>query len=154
MNEPLKNLTRKDLEPVWNARQISLAKIAAALGVSRQGLTSKAKTLGLKPRGKNYLPQQRGDNELFTRMWTAGVHVSDMTEFFGYSSPGAVTVRRRNLSLPARTRGGGKGHGSGWVETISIDEFWEIDAVRRLHEIAAKNRAEAQKKITKERAEG
>lgn len=64
----LQHITRERLEPIWNRREISITRIAEALGVSRQGISCRAKVLGLPPRGKNYDPQKKGDDALFARM--------------------------------------------------------------------------------------
>lgn len=132
MRNALKNITRQDLEPLWAARKVPLDRIASALGVSRQGLAYKAESLGLPRRGKNYEPQRNGNDDLFSRMWLAGVSVCEMAKFFGYAHAGSVTVRRRNLGLPGRTRGGP----GGWRETISLAEFQEIEMGRRMQETA------------------
>ncbi|MFY0309652.1 hypothetical protein ACFMBG_07115 [Leisingera sp. D0M16] len=133
---PLKHITRETLAPLWNRHDIPTERIAAALGVTRQGLSYKAKTLGLSSRAK--VRKRLVDDETFTRMWNAGVCSTEMAEHFGYTHRSAIGTRRRNLGLPARTRGrGGTNHG-GWQQTISLAQFFEA-------ELAEAMRAEAQK---------
>ena len=122
---PLKNLTRETLAPIWCRREIPMERIAGALGVTRQGLAYKAKSLGLPSRKGNYDGQKLGSDERFRKMWLAGVSVEDMTKYFGYASHRGVIHRRGRLGLPLRTRGDGTNKHAGWVETISLAEFLE-----------------------------
>lgn len=132
MRTPLSNITREHLDPVWSRLDISTEKIAAALGVTRQALSGKAHSLGLPKRTKNRAPQTKGDDALFSRMWLAGVSSPEMAAFFGYSHPSSVTTRRQNMGLPRRNRSrGGK---TPWAETISIDQFWEMEVARKMQE--------------------
>lgn len=129
---PLANITRADLEPLWMRREIPTRTIAEALGVTRQGLSLKARTLGLPSRAGNQAPNTYGDDDLFRRMWIAGVRSSEIAKAFGYTHQAAVGHRRAALGLPARTRThGGKTIG-GWKETISLARFLEIDLAERM----------------------
>lgn len=115
LKRPLHKLTREDLEPIWNRREIPLDRIAAALGVTRQGLTYKAKSLGLQPRSKNYEPQKKGlSDEKFIQLLEDGVLLKDIAAAYGYERPSNLTTRRRNMGLPPRTRSRGKGGHAGW----------------------------------------
>lgn len=127
---PLRNLTREKLEPVWNRLDIPTERIAAALGVTRQGLSFKAKALGLPPRTKNREPQKKLKDDLFRRMWLAGVCTTEMARHFGYSSRSAISHRRVMLGLPPRTRRKGSGKHGGWVQTITIAQFFEMEMAR------------------------
>lgn len=129
----LKNLTREALEPVWFRRSIHLERIASSLGVSRQGLSSKAKALGLPPRGMNYDLQKKCSDDLFRRMWMAGVSLQEIADYCGYTKPQNVTQRRKNMGLPARTRGKETGRHAGWP-TIGLSDFLEGDLARRMME--------------------
>lgn len=132
LNAPLRNITRDTLEPLWSRMDIPTARIAAALGVSRQGLSWKAKALGLPPRTQNREPQKKLDDAMFTRMWLAGVSSTEMARYFGYAGSGALSRRRVILGLPARTRGRGGKNAGGWIETISLTQFLERDMADRL----------------------
>lgn len=127
---PLKNITREDLEPLWSRLDIPAARIAAALGVTRQALSAKAKKLGLPSRYTNRVPQKRGADELFARMWLAGVRMDEMASYLGYSGPSSVSNRRRAMGLPPRSRVRGIKKHAGWQETITLQEFLEMEVAR------------------------
>lgn len=123
--QPLKNITRETLEPLWSRHDIPTARMAKALGVSRQALSSKARTLGLPSRAK--VRKCFVGPETFKRMWTAGVCSTEMAEHFGYTHRSAIGTRRRKMGLPARTRSkGGSNHG-GWEQTISLQQFFQAE---------------------------
>jgi len=137
MTRPLANITREVLAPVWMRHYIPTEVIASRLGVTRQGLSWKAKSLGLPSRAKNRM--KFSDDETFTRMWMAGVSTAEMAKAFGYRHPQSITTRRRALGLPARMKsGGGKG---GWGATISLAEFHEIQLAEQMTQRARKERA-------------
>ena len=130
---PLAHITRAALEPVWMRKDITIENIAKTLGVSRQAVSYKAKALGLPSRYGNQRPKQKVDDDTFTRMWLAGVNTREMAEHFGYAHPSAIGHRRVLLGLPARKRStGGKNHG-GWVQTISLAQFAEMELARKLN---------------------
>ena len=76
--DPLHRLTREALEPVWTRFDIPTERIATRLGVTRQALSQKARSLGLPPRTGNQRSHQKVDADTFRRMWLAGVNTSDM----------------------------------------------------------------------------
>lgn len=135
--QPLRNITCEALAPLWARHDITTARIAEALGVSRQALSAKAKTLGLPSRAK--VRKRLCDDETFARMWRAGVNTADMARHFGYSHRSCIGIRAELLGLPRRTRGQNTGNIGGWVQTISLDKFLE-------QELAAKMKDEAQKR--------
>jgi len=130
----LARLTRERLEPLWGRKDIPVARLAGALGVSRQALHHHARKLGLPPRGAAQVTQRKGDDALFARMWRAGVHVDEMARHFGYAGRTCVSQRRRMMGLPARTRGRGTGKTGGWRETITLREFAETEMARLMAE--------------------
>lgn len=130
MTRPLANITREVLEPLWLRHDIPTERIASALGVTRQGLSYKARSLVLPSREKNR--KRLVDDDTFTRMWMAGVSSTEMAEHFGYSCRSAITARRRLLKLPARTRGRGGKNAGGWQETITLAQFAEMELARRM----------------------
>ena len=138
MTRPLANITREVLEPVWTRHDIPTEVIAARLGVTRQGLSYKARSLGLPSRAKNR--RKHVDDETFTRMWLAGVSSAEMAKEFGYCGRQAITTRRRILGLPARRRAHGTGNFGGWPKTITIAEFYEQELAERMKREAAKVR--------------
>ena len=138
---PLRNITRETLEPLWARREIPIARMASALGVTAAGLSWKAKSLGLPSRAGNQRPRQKVDSDLFRRMWLAGVSSVEMAAAFGYSHPSGVTTRRRLMGLPPRTRGKSGKNNGGWCAHITIDQFYEAEVARAMH--AAAGRAAA-----------
>lgn len=129
---PLANITREVLEPIWCRRDIPTAKVAERLGVTRQALSLRAKTLGLPSRAGNQESHKRGDDDLFRRMWEAGVSTGDMARHFGYSYAACISTRRRNMGLPARPRG---------FRSIPISVFYEAEIGRHMRRIAKKRGA-------------
>ena len=136
MTRPLANITRDLLEPVWMRHDIPIKVIAARLGVTRQGLSNKAKSLGLPSRAKNR--PKYVDDETFTRMWLAGVMKKEMADAFGYYGPAAIGARRTLLGLPARKRERGTGNFGGWPKTITITQFYEQELAERMKSESAK----------------
>lgn len=131
---PLKNLTADDLRPLWSRLDIPTRRIAKVLGVTRAGLSSKARALGLPSRVGNKEPMKLMTDETFTRMWMAGVKIADMARVGGYAQPTAIGQRRILLGLPARSRAQGTGNKGGWAESISLSEFNEIEMARIMKE--------------------
>ena len=130
---PLKHIKKSDLAPVWARLDISMDRIAETLGVTRQALSSKAKTLGLPSRAGNREPQKKIPDQQFIKMWNAGVNTTDIARHFGYSRRSAVSKRREMLNLPARQRakGSNKNH-CGWVGTISLTRFLEDQLAEKM----------------------
>lgn len=124
-SRPLKNITREDLEPLWSRLDIPTEKVAEALGVTRQGLSHKARALGLPSRVRNR--RKLCDDATFERMWLAGVSIQEIADHFGYMQRQGVTTRRRHLGLPPRTRIKGTKQTGGWRETISMTRYVEIE---------------------------
>ncbi len=135
----LKNIDRETFAAAWARLDIPLVKIAGALGVSRQAVSAKAKTYGLPSRQWNREPQKFMPDDLFRRMWMAGVCTSDIARAAGYSGPTCISKRRSAMGLPARRRdGGGRAQGTGiggWTGTISIETFQEMELARMLSEV-------------------
>jgi hypothetical protein len=146
---PLKYLDDDVLASAWARTDISTEKMATALGVSRQSLSSRAKTLGLPPRTGNRNSLKKGlSDERFTEMWTAGVRAKDIASAFGYSLPRSVYARRCRLGLPARARSFfGDGSAGGWSNTISLSAFLEREMVGPLAVIASMESAAMRKNM-------
>ncbi len=54
---------------------------------------------------------------------------------FGYLSHSCITVCRRGLGLPPRTRSKGGGR-CGWANTITLAEFREVELALKMKEAA------------------
>lgn len=101
--QPLRRITRDDLEPLWSRADITIDRMAEVLGVTRQAVSCKAKALGLPSRAWNrYSP---APEHAFRRMWLAGVRSREIAAHFGYSQVKSVTQRARKLGLPKRGPG-------------------------------------------------
>ena len=137
----LQHITREVLAPVWNRRDIPAERISAMLGVSRQGLSYKAKSLGLPSRAGNYEPLKKADDAVFARMWNAGVKADEIAGALGYKSRSAVDDRRRRMGLPARSRSDGGGARGGWAETITLSQFHEMELGRAMQAAAGGGRS-------------
>lgn len=136
---PLKNITRETLAPLWAREDIPTERIAKALGVTRQAVSSKARTLGLPSRAK--VRKQLCNNETFRRMWLAGVNSTEMAQHFGYSHRSAIGSRAGAMGLPRRARSTDTGKTGGWVQTISLAQFFEQDLRNRMEAEAKKREA-------------
>ena len=137
----LKWLTKELLEPVWSRRDVRTEDIARALNVTRAAISFRAKTFGLPSRAGNQLPAKKAPDDLFREMWVAGVSSGDMARYFGFAGRSSVTARRRLMGLEPRVRSieGVSNRSQGyWVETISIDEFWQMKLGDRMRAEAAK----------------
>ena len=130
----LANITKETLAPIWGRHDIPIRVMADALGVSRQAVSQRARALGLPSREKVRIKLSRDDE--FRRLWLAGVSTKDIAAHFGYRSHSCITVRRRGLGLPPRTRSKGGGR-CGWAETITLTEFREVELARKMKEAAA-----------------
>lgn len=126
--KPLRRLTRADLEPLWSRLDIPIEVVAERLGVSRTGLSSKAKSLGLPSRVSNRA--KKVDDETFRAMWEANVAIREMADYLGYAQHQGVTQRARHMGLPMRQRTGGSP--SGWPPSITIAQFLELQFGRRM----------------------
>lgn len=118
--EKLANITAESLGPVWSRLDIPTARIAAALGVTRQALSRKAHNLGLPSRGNNQVLKCKIADAEFTRLWLAGVAVKDIRRICGYAGHGVVRARRIRLGLPKRERKKGSGNHAGWPPNTSL----------------------------------
>lgn len=130
-NRPLKHLSADDLRPLWSRLDIPTKRIASALGVSRAGLSYKARSLGLPPRTGNKETCKKCPDEVFKSMYQSGVSLQDIAERCGYTRRQSVTQRRVMMGLPPRGRLGG-GH-AGWG-SISLHQFQEMELARLMNE--------------------
>ncbi len=121
MTRPLANITREVLEPVWMRNDIPTKVIAARLGVTRQGLSYKAHSLGLPSRFGNKDCCKKCPDDVFRRMYQAGVSLQDIANECGYTRRQSVTQRRKMMGLPARSSLGAP------IKPISLDEFFEME---------------------------
>lgn len=134
-HRPLKHLTADDLWPLWSRLDIPTERVAQALGVTRAGLSYKARSLGLPPRTGNKECCKKCPDEVFRRMYEAGVGLQDIADKFGYTRRQSVTQRRVMMGLKPRGRLGG-GH-AGWG-CISLAQFQEMELARMMTEMAAR----------------
>lgn len=126
-------MTTDDLiRSAWLRVDIPTKRIAGAIGITRQGLSYRARKMGLPSRAGNQASNRRGDDDLFCRMWTFGVHTGDMAEHFGYAYAACVSVRRRNMGLSARPKG---------FRWRRITAFWDAEMARMMADTAPKRRA-------------
>lgn len=128
---PLAKVTKEDLAPIWARREINIATMAKALGVSRAAVSWHAKKLGLPSRAGNQECNKGCSDAEFVSMWMAGLHGSEITRICGYSCRNSVAIRRVNLGLPTRGRSSGTGRHGGW-KTITYREYAEIKLARMM----------------------
>lgn len=117
---------------LW-ASKVPTARIAEAIGISRQGVIWHAKRMGLAPRvsaRSRTKPKVRENPHIFIEMWEQGVSTASMAEYFGYSHSASVSVQARAMGLPRRRKGlptNKREHGAackgGYPPTITAAEF-------------------------------
>jgi len=116
---------------IWARRDISIERIASALGVSHQAVSQRARRLRLPPRTGNQESRKKIPDGPFRRMWEAGVSTSEIAKAAGYADTSGVTRRRELMGLPARQRVDGvKG---GYPRTMSLAEFQEEEIARLMN---------------------
>lgn len=127
----LKDLTPEQLKPLWDRREISLARIGKALGVSRQAVAWQGRKFGFDSRAGNYKGQKKGTDEDFIRLWEAGVSLKAMRDYCGYSLTQNVSQRARMLGLKGRFREDGKAY-----PALTLSQYAEIELKRLLEKDA------------------
>lgn len=108
---------------LWNNHAIPTKAIALHLGISRSGVSWRARNLGLPPRTKLRKTRIK-DKALFVRLWDAGVSVKEIANHFGLKSHSRVCHCRASLGLDPRARGA-KG---GFPPNTPIAEVLDVDA--------------------------
>ncbi len=115
---------------LWNCHRISTDEIAQWLGMTRQGVSWRARAMGLPSRVKVRRKLTR-DAEL-RELWMAGVSTRDIAAHFGMAERSCASRAARLAGLPGRTRGNGDGKRGGWVGTISMDDFLQMKLAERM----------------------
>lgn len=126
----------------WACHSISTARIAERLGVSPAALHWRARSLGLPRRPTGPQRAKKCSDDLFRRMWMAGVSTPEIARECGYSRYPAASHRARLLGLPRRVRRSGSGGPAGWPPTITMAQFRELE-FRRMMDNAAVSAPEA-----------
>lgn len=107
-------------------RGTSSQAIGEALGVTDTAVREAARRFGLPARNGRKPSRTLCSEELFRRMWLAGVNSVEIANHFGYST-GAVSHRRIRLGLPPRDRR---------QRPISLSTFLEAELGRKMKEAA------------------
>lgn len=128
----LANIDKDAFARLWARHHISTETIAVSLGVSRQAVSQLAARLDLPPRVGNRAPQKKSSDDLFRRMWLAGVPIAEIAQHFGYAHRSCVSTRRRKIGLPARVKGPSGCRNGGWVKGMSLTEFLEEEMARAM----------------------
>ena len=129
-----KPFNREIFARLWNDHSIPTKRIAAALGLSRQGVSHRARRMGLPHRTK--VRKRLHDPQLLKELWLFGVSSKEIAEHFGMAHHACACRAARKLGLPKRTRGKGKGGLGGWGERLPISAFWEAKLGERMAEQA------------------
>ena len=115
-----KRISEAEFRRIWFDDQLSVADIAAYLGITRHAVQCRARRRGLPPvrgykRPTVVVPKER--HEMFARMWRAGVRSVDIRKAFGlrYSTEPARVARQ--LGLPPR--------GRAWRATCTLRGYLE-----------------------------
>lgn len=116
---------------VWARRDISIERIASALGVSHQAVSQRARRLGLPSRTGNQESRKKIPDGPFRRMWDAGVSAAEIAKAAGYSHTSGVTRRRKLLGLPPRQRVDGVQ--CGYPRPMKLSEFQEEEIARLMN---------------------
>jgi hypothetical protein len=125
---------------LWNDPKVPTQRIADAMGMTRQAVSWRARQMGLESRA---LVRRRViEPDLLRDMWLAGVRSADIAAYFGAAHHSCVCTAARKLGLPRRQKGGKSGfRNGGWQKNITIAEWHELQAVRRMAEAAQVTRA-------------
>ena len=124
-------------------RTMTTEQIGAALGgLTLQAVAQRARVRGLPPKGKRkptlwVIPAARESE--FRRMWLASVEAKGMAAHFGCEIKSIRNTRCR-LDLPRRPRGN--------HQTITLDEWREMEIGRLMAEAVARDRAEIARRQT------
>lgn len=141
----LARLPDADFARLWACTRISTDEMAAALGVTRQAVSWRARTMGLPSRAANR--RRKADPALLAEMWLAGVSSAEIARHFGMAHHACATTAARLAGLPARIRSsGGTGGRGGWPRTITLDDFWQLRAADRMRLAATAERAATAKR--------
>ena len=121
-----KQVPLAEFRRMWDDMSLSMTEIGSRLGISPQAAALRGKKRGFPLRGYPSEKMQKVTNcdfEMFRRMWDAGVHSKYIAAHFGIAT-NSVRHYRRRFGLKSR------GHG-GRIKTITIDDFWAIEAEHR-----------------------
>lgn len=124
---------------LWNDHSVPTARIAAAMGLTRQGVSWHARKLNLP--GRDKLRRKLYEETTLRDMWLAGVKASEIAKHFGMAHHACASTAARKLGLPRRQRGPSGKMNGGWPATISLTEYFEAKAAARLAVVAAREQA-------------
>lgn len=119
---------------LWANHSIPTARIAEAMGITRQGASWHAHRMGLPSRAKLRLTKH--DPVLLAEMWNAGVSTDEIAAHFGMAHNSCAGNAARRLGLPPRVRGASGKHNGGWVGNLPIAAFFEQKLAARMAETA------------------
>ena len=135
---------REAFTAAWNNHAIPVKRIAAALGITQQGVSWRAHRMGLPTREKNR--RRKHDPALLRAMWIAGVSGREIAAHFGFSNACGATQAARNAGLPARERGPSGARNGGWKAHVPISVFWEQQMALQMHALAERDKDVARTK--------
>lgn len=127
---------------MWSDPALCVDDIAAALGVSRQAVRSRARKRGLPPRRKPVALAIR-DIGTFAAMWSAGVPTAAIMAHFACSH---LTPRNTAARLGLQPRG------RAWRAKTTLPAFLKDELGRRLAEAAAGTRSVMRDRAAADRA--
>lgn len=129
---------REVFAKLWANHRIPTAKIAAAMGISRAGVSWHAHQMGLP--GRDKVRRRLADPDVLREMWMAGVKASEIARYFGMAHHACVTTAARNMGLPKRQRGSSGKMNGGWKANITLAAFLEAKAGANMVRVAAQER--------------
>jgi hypothetical protein len=125
---------------LWADPKVPTQRIADAMGMTRQAVSWRARQMGLPSRAN--VRRRVIDPVLLRDMWLAGVRSADIAAYFGAAHHSCVCTAARNLGLPRRQKGGKSGfRNGGWQKNITLAEWQELRAARRMAETARAEQA-------------
>lgn len=98
-----KRIPASRIRAAWLDTSMPTAAAAATIGLSRAGLQSRARALGLPPRKSGRRSKVREAE--FRILWAAGVTLAEIGRYFG-CDPLTVAQNRVRLGMPKRYGGG------------------------------------------------
>lgn len=119
-----RRVSHAEFARMWADRSLTRVQIAAALGISRQAVTDRARARGLPPRSDTGgRPPTRVNDADLRDMWAAGVSPREIAGLYGVS-PGVIWRAAARLGLPP--------HDRAWMPKITLADWRAQRALSRL----------------------
>ena len=110
---------------LWNNPKVLTERIAQAMGMTRAGVSWRARQMGLPSRG--HLRHKLHDPVVLTRLWNAGVSTAEIAAHFGMAHPSCASRAALALGLAPRQRGASGKKNGGWPASTPLRDVLETE---------------------------